>query len=154
MIDDTQLYVRLNALLELIPEACAAGLQAEAGAAQTDMQDTSAHGDITGATRASYRAFVIGGPHTGAQEAESGLEAAIAAIASAVTDHGGRPASMDSGIVLGDDDRGVLLTSYTDYQDKLETEHAGQKAVLAPTLQAHATAFTKAAADGSRAKLT
>jgi hypothetical protein len=145
-IDDTGLLRGIDELLRHIPAQAEKGLARQAGVAEAEMQSTNAHGDITGATRASYRAFVIGGAHTGAAEAASGLDAAIAAIASAVTDHGGRPASMDSGIRLGTEERGVLLTSYTDYQDALEIDNAGAKAVLGPTLQANAQAFTQAIA--------
>jgi hypothetical protein len=146
VIDDTALLRGLDELLKHIPVQAEKGLARQAGVAEGEMQGTSAHGDITGATRASYRAFVIGGSHTGAAEANSGLDAAIAAIANAVTDHGGRPASMDSGVRLGSDDRGVLLTSYTDYQDSLEIDNAGAKAVLGPVLQNNALAFTQAVA--------
>ncbi len=147
-INDTDLLSRLDELVTRhIPAQAEKGLAKQAGVAQGEMQGTSAHGDITGATRASYRAFVVGGSHTGAAESASGLDAAIAAIANATTDHGGRPASMDSGIVLGPDERGVLLTSYTDYQDRLEIDDAGAKAVLTPTLQQNAQAFTQAVAD-------
>lgn len=145
-INDTGLYAGLEELLRHIPAQAERGLQKQSAIAQSEMQSTTAHGDVTGATRASYRAFVIGGAHTGASEAESGLDAAIAAIANAPTDHGGRPASMDSGVRLSADQRGVLLTSFTDYQDRLEIDDAEQKAVLAPTLQQNAQAFTQAVA--------
>lgn len=146
-INDTDLFARLDELVERhIPAQAEKGLQKQAAIAQSEMKATSAHGDITGATRDSYRAFVIGGSHTGASESASGYAAAQAAIAGAVVSHGGAALSQDSGVHLGPDERGVILTSYTDYQDKLETDNAGAKAVLTPTLQANALAFTQAAA--------
>jgi hypothetical protein len=145
-IDDTALLAGLDKLMAHIEAQVEKGLAAQAHAAQADMEATSAHGDITGATRASYRAFVIGGAHDGSTEAGSGYAAAQSAIASAITTHGGQALSQDSGIHLGPDERGVLLTSYTDYQDRLEIDNAGQKAVLGPTLQQHAQAFTQAVA--------
>lgn len=141
--DDSDLLSKLDTLMLHIPQQAERGLDEVAAEAQTTMQATSAHGDITGATRASYRAIVIGGGRTGQAEAESGLEAAIAAIAASKVDHGGRPASQDSGIHLTPDERGVILTSFTDYQDDLEKS---PKAVLAPTLQEYLQAFTQAVA--------
>jgi hypothetical protein len=146
VIDDTGLLAGLDKLLLHIPAQAEKGLQKQASIAQAEMEATTAHGDITGATRDSYRAFVIGGSHTGASEAASGYAAARAAIGNAITTHGGQALSQDSGVVLGPDERGVLMTSYTDYQDKLEIDNAGQKAVLAPTLQRNATAYTQAVA--------
>lgn len=146
-IDDTNLIAGLDRLLATIAERTERGLAKQASVAQGEMQATSAHGDITGATRDSYRAFVVGGTQTGASESASGYAAAQAAIAGAIVSHGGHALSQDSGVSLTQDQRGVLLTSYTDYQDKLETENAGQKAVLAPTLQQNASLFTKAVAD-------
>ena len=122
------------------------GLEKQASIAEAEMQGTVAHGDITSATRDSYRAFVIGGPHTGSSESGSGYAAAQAAIGSAITTHGGQALSQDSGVTLSPDERGVLHTSYTDYQDKLETENAGAKAVLTPTLQQNAELYTQAVA--------
>lgn len=127
-IDDSELLAGLDRLMIAIPTRAEAGLQESADIMQDAMQDTSAHGDVTGATRASYRAFVIGGAHTGASESASGLAAALA-------NNPAHALSQDSGVALGADQRGILLTSYTDYQEKLETENAGEKAVIGPTLQ-------------------
>ncbi len=145
-IDDTGLMQGIDALLLHIPAQAEKGLAKQAATAQREMEDTSAHGDITGATRASYRAFVIGGSHDGGAEAAAGYAAAQAAIAAHANPHGGQALSQDSGIVLSQDERGVLITSYTNYQDRLEIDNAGQKAVLGPTLQANAQAFTAAVA--------
>lgn len=143
LFDDRELYAGLGRLLPHIDAQAEAGLATIAPVVQSSMQGTTAHGDITGATRASYRAIVIGGSHTGQAEAESGLEAAIAAIAVSPVDHGGRPAMQDSGVTLGPDDRGLLLTSFTDYQDDLEQS---AKAVLGPTLQEYLYQITQAIA--------
>lgn len=142
--DDSDLLAKLDALPPHIDMQAESGLETVAAEAEQAMHATTAHGDITGATRSSYRAIVIGGSHTGQAEAESGLEAAIQAIANAPVDHGGRPAMQDSGIVLGPDERGVILTSFTDYQDDLEKS---DKAVLGPTLQDYMFAFTQAVAE-------
>ena len=130
------------------------GLADLAETAQQDMQETNAHGDITGATRDSYRAFVIGGDHTGASEAASGYSAAQAAIAAHAAKgflgHGGQALIQDSGVTLTSQQRGVMYTSYTDYQIKLETENSAQKAVIGPEVQQTAQLAAKLVADGIR----
>lgn len=142
-IDDSGLLAGLDALLLHIPAQAEKGLATVAAETQDAMQATTAHGDITGATRASYRAFVIGGTHTGAAEAASGFAAAQAAIAAHANPLGGQALSQDSGVVLTPDERGVILTSFTNYQDDLEKS---DKAVLTPTLQEYMLAFTQAVA--------
>jgi len=145
-IDDTALLAGLDKLLLHIPAQAEKGLARQAGVAESEMKATTAHGDITGATRDSYRAFLIGGTHTGASESASGYAAAQAAIASSTVSHGGAAISQDSGVALSPDERGVLITAYTTQQYFLETTRAGERAVLLPTLQQNAQAFTQAVA--------
>lgn len=137
--NDSALLAALDALPAHMAAQAEKGLEKQSAIAEAEMQATNAHGDVTGATRASYRAFVIGGTHTGSAEAASGYSAAQAANPAGAL-------SQSSGVSLGPEGRGVILTSFTDYQDKLETENAGQKAVLGPTLQQNAQAFTQAVA--------
>ncbi len=151
-IDDTSLIAGLDKMLSRIFEGCEDGLADGADLAQDIMEHTDAHGDQSGATRASYRAFVIGGKHTGSAESSSGYSAAVSAL-SGFTGHSGRAESQDSGVTLTADERGVLLTSYTDYQIHLEQDQAGAKATIGPTLQATTQQMTRMAADGARAKL-
>jgi hypothetical protein len=47
----------------------------------------------------------------------------------------------------------VVVTSFTDYQELLETENAGQRAVLGPTVATSGARFTRAAASGSKKAL-
>lgn len=119
------------------------GLQAAAADAQAAMQQTTAHGDVTGATRAGYRAYVV-------SDAPVDQAGALAALNSAVADvearNPGHSATRDGQI--GADSWGVILTCPTDYQRELETEHAGEKAVLAPTFAAYTDEFTARAAEG------
>ncbi|HNP73853.1 MAG TPA: hypothetical protein PKK15_22245, partial [Kouleothrix sp.] len=79
----------------------------------------------------------------------SGYAAAAQALAG-YAGHGGQPLQQESGVHLADGERGMLLTSFTDYQDALETEHAGAKAVLGPTLQAEAQTITATVAGAIR----
>lgn len=145
--NDADLLAHLDQLIEQrIPAQVDRGLAKQASIAEAEMHATTAHGDITGATRASYRAFVIGGPHTGSAEAASGYAAAEAAISGHANPHGGHALSDDSGVTLGADDRGVLMTSFTDYIDRLVIDNAGQRDALTPTLQRNAQLFTQAVA--------
>ena len=139
-------------MLARIFEGCEDGLADGADLAQDIMQNTDAHGDQSGATRASYRAFLIGGSHTGSAESSSGYAAAVSAL-SGFSGHSGKPQSDDSGVVLTADERGVLLTSFTNYQVHLEQDNAGQKATIGPTLQATAQQITRMAADGAKHRL-
>jgi hypothetical protein len=152
-INDSSLIAGLDKMLERIFGGVEDGLQFGAAVAEADMQTTNAHGDMSGATRASYRAFIIGGKFTGSAESASGYADAVSAL-TGFTGHEGKPLSEDSGVVLGADERGVLLTSYTDYQKALETERGGQKAVLGPVLQQNAQQMTEFAADGAKHRLT
>jgi hypothetical protein len=155
-VDDSGLYAGLEQLLALTVAGLEAGLAQAANVAEALMHDTHAHGDITGATRASYRVYLIGGEHTGAAEAASGYaaaEAAISAAEAAGRSHGGQALSQDAGVAVGPSERGLIYTSFTDYQDRLEIDNAGQKAVLGPTLQATAEQNTERAAAALRERL-
>ncbi len=145
-IDDKALYAGLDKMLAQVFAGVEAGLADGATVIEADLQATTAHGDVTGATRASYRAFVIGGTHDGSAEASSGYQAAQSANPRGAL-------KQDSGVVLGSDERGLLLTAYTNYQEFLETKYAGAHAALGPSLQAHAQTVTKLAAEGSRKAL-
>lgn len=145
-IDDSQLLRALDQLMPFITDSAEIALQIEAFDAEEMMQGTTAHGDVTGATRESYRAFLIGGEHTGQAEAASGYAAAQAALASSSRGRGAA-LSQDSGIALGQDERGILYTSYTDYQTQLEVQG---KAVLGPALQATQELATRRVAEVSR----
>lgn len=147
--DDSALYTRLDAFLKAQIAGLEDGLADAARVAEEIMQTSPAHGDQSGATHASYRAFVIGGQHDGSAEAASGYAAAEAKL-TGFTGHAGRALRQDSGIRLSESERGILYTSYTDYQDKLEQS---DKAVLGPTLQQTAQLATQLAAEGAKANV-
>lgn len=140
-IDDSGLLAGLARLERASSAAILSGLQDGADAGQAEMQATRAHGDQSSATRASYTAYVIGGGRTGASEAAAGYAAAQAALAG-FQGHAGKALSQNSGVVLGPNERGILYTSFTDYQDKLETENAAEKAVIGPTVISQANENT------------
>ncbi len=151
-VDDTGLLTGLDRLLQAIDQATDDGLADGADLMQADLQATRAHGDQSGATRASYRAYPIGPGHDGSAESTSGYAAAADDL-SGFTGHGGQALRQDSGVVLGADQKGIILTSFTDYQDKLETENAGDKATLGPTLQQDAEQATVMVAAASKRRL-
>lgn len=141
-VDDSGLLAGLARLREAQEQAILAGLQEGADAGQSEMQSTRAHGDQSSATRASYRAYVIGGGRTGAAEAASGYAAAQAEL-TGFSGHEGKALSQSSGVVLGRGELGILYTSFTDYQKALETENAGEKAVIGPVVVAEGPANTE-----------
>lgn len=125
-------------------DGMAAGLDGVTPAITERMRATTAHGDQTGATRASYQARRVGRGQDGA--------AAFATAYQAADER--NPGKAVTSSVAVDGEIGVIIDSATTYQDKLETERAGARAVLGPTLQAESRALTAAAADGSRKALT
>lgn len=151
-INDSGLTLGIDQLFVRVLSGGESGLDDGADLVQSEMQDTIAHGDQSGATRASYRGIVIGGTRTGEAEASAGYAAAVEHL-SGFTGHAGKPYRQDSGIRLNDDQRGILLTAFTDYQDELETVNAGEKAVIGPTLQANSQTLTRLAADGIKERM-
>lgn len=119
------------------------GLDAECGRITDDMRQTRAHGNVTSATRHSYNARRVGRGKTGAVE--------HAASVAAVQEF--NPGHVATATVTLTGALGVIIDSATDYQRKLETERAGEKAVLGPTFQANTRTLTAAAARGSRRRL-
>ena len=138
-VDLTEVLASLDAYEAWAIERAMRGLQAVTDEAEAAMQGTLAHGDITGATRAGYRAYVVGPGQSGAAE----LASAVAAVEAKNPGH-----SATGGGQLGQGSLGVIFTCPTDYQQDLETEHAGQKAVLGPTLDAYRDELTARAARG------
>ena len=120
------------------------GLKGAAAGVTLDMRQSPAHGDVTGASHANYTAYAVGLGETGSQYVARG----VAAVEALNPGHSAT-APVSIGAPLG-----AIVTSFTDYQDKLETENAGQKAVLTPTMQASGTRFTQAAAAASKRALS
>lgn len=138
----TSTFAKPDDIIEHYLGQAAKGLRSVAPAIEATMAATTAHGDVTGATRDGYRAYLVGG-NVGEQGS------AVAALASAVRAverlNPGRSATADWSMAA---QIGIALTSPTDYQIKLETENAGAKAVLGPTIAQFALRCTEAAAKG------
>ena len=148
-IDDSALLKGLERLQEAHGRALTAGLRDGAARGERLLEGTRAHGDITGATRDSYRVYA---DVDAASAASSGLAAAQAALAA----HGRRGLTVEGQAVrrtfyrLKADERGVGYASFTSYQDSLEKDNGGQKAALGPTLQETASAITADVAEALR----
>ncbi len=155
--DITKVLASIPQIVALHYQGVENGLADAAAYDQTLLESTIRHGDITGATRSSYRVFLIGGSHNGSSEASSGYSDATAAIAAyearGFLGHGGKALSQDSGITLTLQQRGLLYTAYTDYQHKLETENSAQKATLLPTLLETMQFNVESAVNGIKALL-
>lgn len=142
-VDLTPLIAGLDRTLARALDGAARGLAGAAAGVTLDMRDSLAHGDQTGATHAAYTAYAVGwGGRDGAQE----LGRSVQAVQQLNPGHVATASVRVDGI-------GVIITAPTDYQSKLETESAGLKAVLGPTIAASGQRFTQAAASGSKRAL-
>lgn len=128
----------LDSFVEQVTARARVGLAAGANDMQAAMRQTSAYNDDSGATRAGTVAYVVGPGATGAAE----LAAAVRAVEAENPGHG----ATAGGALAGD--VGVVATIPTDYQRFLESERAGQNAVLAPALAAFADELTARVAEG------
>jgi len=137
-----ELQAGLDRMKDVALHGALAGLQASAAGVTLDMRNTTAHGDVTGATRANYTAYAVGMGETGGDIAAHSISAVEAL----------NPGHVATSTVAVDG-LGVIVTSFTDYQKELETENAGEKAVLGPTIAASGQRFTQGAARGSREAL-
>ncbi len=137
--DISELLLGLDAFKETQIEGIKRGAKDVAQLATDDMRDTSAHGDITGATRASYVAYAVG---FGLDD-NAALDS-LDAVGALNPGHSAR----DS-VFIGASEIAVIFMSGTDYQYKLETERGGQKAVLTPTFLAYYLAVVEAMAQGA-----
>ncbi len=135
-LDTTDFFAGLDRYQEDTKLRIVRGAQSVCRLATDDMKATGAHGDITGATRASYVAFPVGLGADG-HEALDSLDA-VGALNPGHTahEHVSNPAKFV-----------VVFMSGTDYQYKLETENAGAKSVLTPTFLAYYLAITEAIAN-------
>ena len=133
----------LDKYLEFLEQRASDGLNAACVDATASLKATTSHGDITGATRAGYVAYVIGGSIIDEAKALQALNTSVAAVEAL------NPGESATGSgVIGADSIGAVLTSPTTYQQYLESEYAGMKATLGPTLAVEASEFTRRAAEG------
>jgi hypothetical protein len=117
------------------------GLRGAAAGVTLDMRSSPAHGDQTGASHANYNARVVGRGEDGSQQLGVARAAATALNPGEV---GPTQSVSIAGVV------GVIMDSQMEYSPKLETEAAGEKSVIGPTVASSGQRFTQAAARGSK----
>ena len=143
-IDHTQVLEELERLInQAIPRQVEAGMREGAELMQAAMQETTAHGDQTGATRASYRAAIDADWPAAASSGYAAAQAAIAAADAAGRGHGGQALLEDSGVTQEEGHRLILLSAMTDYIDRLVIDNAGEKDAITPALQGYASLTTQ-----------
>lgn len=132
----------LAKLVTLVQQGAVEGLEPETGGIQNQLENTSAHGDETGATRASYSVYVVSPANDGSAEVAAGAAAAEAK-------------NPGSGVIetAGEIGQNVLMvaTGFTDYLTYIE-QRAGEDNVSG-TMPAQGARLTQAAARGIRRKL-
>jgi hypothetical protein len=121
-------------------EAAARALDTLAPAITRELQATTAHGDDTGAARASYGARRVGMGATGAGELAQQVAAGEAL----------NPGKTGTGSVEVAGELGMIVDSPMTYQAYLETEHAGAHQVLTPMMQTIGPRAMAAIAEESR----
>ena len=139
-LDTTDLERGLTALLARIDAGSDAGLDEAASLIQSTDEETDAYRGQSGATRGSTLAARLGPDYAG--KAASAYSVAQTLLAG-FTGHTGKPYSEDSGLVLANGEKGVMLTNFTDYAENLETDNAGEKAHIGPTIRQTAQTSTQ-----------
>jgi hypothetical protein len=148
-IDDSALLAGLHGLLERIDQVTDTGLEEGARHLESVDRETEAYAGMSGAMRASTTAYPIGPGKDGSAEASAGFAAASAALEN-FKGHGGKAVRQDSGVRLAEDQKGIILTNFTDYGDILETVDAGGQAHIGPTIFSESRTVTKIVADASK----
>lgn len=142
--DPSQALRALRGLPVAVAAAAEAALRARVDALTAQLQATDAHGDITGATRASYRVYVV-------SETDDGSNAAAEGLAAAEALNPGHGAIVRQG-EIGDDVL-VVATGFTDYLEILVTESGGAKDAVTSLLPGQGAALSQAAAAGIARRL-
>jgi len=153
LLDDDALLAGLTGLLSRIDAGTDTGLTEGAAHLRSVDQETEAYNGMSGATRDSATAYPIGLGKDGSAESAVGYAAAAAAL-SGFVGHAGSAVRQDSGVRLAEGQKGIILTNFTDYADALETEDAGAKAHLGPTIFSEARTVTQIVADASKRGLS
>lgn len=135
----------LRALREqVVVPAASSALAGSAPDLEQALAATNAHGDVTGATRASYRVYVVTPEDDGSGAASDGRAAAEAKNPGrgTVVRHDG----------LGDD-VGLVATGFTDYLEEIVVESGGAKDAVTPLVPRYGTALTGEIAAALRRRL-
>lgn len=143
--DASQAIRALRALrAQVIVPAATSALASAAPDLEDQLRATDAHGDITGATRASYRVYVVTPEDDGSAAAGDGRAAAegLNPGHGTIVRHDG----------LGDD-VGLVATGFTDYLDDLATQNGGAKDAVTPLVPGAGARLTADIARSVRRRL-
>jgi len=144
MANDLDSLIRnLDRFRQTARDGAAAGLDVECPFIRAELQATSAHGDVTGATRAGYDARRVGRGEDGSSSRQSAVSAAESL----------NPGATASAPVTIDAELGVIIDDQMEYGPDRETRNAGEKASIGPIVGTAAIGLTQAAAAGSRKAL-
>lgn len=137
----------IASLRQLEIEARAGAITALTGLADDltqELASTRVHGDVSGATRASYRVYVVHEADDGSATAADGAAAADALNPG----HG----VVDRHGSIGDD---VLLVAsvFTDYAEHLATDEGGAKDAVSPFIARYGPAIAQEAAAGIKRRV-
>lgn len=134
----------LRGLPTVVQAAATAALAARVSRLEAELQATDAHGDVTGATRASYRVYVV-------SETDDGSSAAADGAAAAEVLNPGSSTIVRQGEI--GDDVIVVATGFTDYLEHIVTDSGGAKDAITALLPAAGSTLSTAAADGISRRL-
>lgn len=146
-----QLFAELDALEHQIEAGLYEGLVDGAEQYEAGMKETPAYVGMSGATRVSTTAYVVGPGHADTGAIEQAYDRA-AALLTGFEGHAGQ-AFLTDAAGPGDDAFLVVGTVPTDYQIKLETLKAGEKAFVGLELDRQAGSLFEAANNGLRRRL-
>lgn len=145
MADDIQnLIAGLKRFRDVALDGAARGLDGECPAIRDELQQTTAHGDQTGATRAAYAAWRVG----------RGADGGAALAASVSEGEALNPGQTETSAVAVDAELGVIISDPMRYGPDRETRNAGEKASIGPLIGIIGGPLTAAAAEGSRKALS
>jgi hypothetical protein len=144
MTDISRAMASLRRLRAEAEAGAIAGLTAAAPAYEQELAGTRVHGDETGATRASYRVYVV---HEGDDGSNAATDGAAAAD-SLNPGHGvrGRHGSIGEDVLL-------VASVFTDYAEHLATDEGGAKDAVSPFIARYGPQIAQDAATGIKRRL-
>lgn len=142
--DISQALAGLNRIPDLVRRAAIRALQEQAGPAAQRLREDAPHGDVTGATRASYSAYVVAREVDPSPAIRRGLAEAAARNPGYEQTYRGAPVGED--VVL-------VYTAFTSYFVDLVNRNAGEVDALTPDMIGISPGYTAAIADEIRDQL-
>jgi hypothetical protein len=143
-VDTSRAIASLQQLATTVESAVIAELVALGPDLEQELQATRVHGDVSGATRASYRVYPV---HDG----DDGSSSAASGVAAAEANNPGHGTSERHGSISGD----VLLVAsvFTDYAEIIATEEGGSKDAVSPFMARYGAMIAQNLAAAIRRRL-